>query len=67
MLIKIESIYWRNKDRKKESNVEKLYAVNTLPLDAEFFDLIEKEYGDRPSYIDWKLVTKGSTRDPQWD
>ena len=67
LIIKIEAIYWRNKDRKKESNVEKLYSIDTLPLNSDFFDLIEKEYGDRPSYIDWKIVTKGSTRDPKWD
>jgi hypothetical protein len=67
MLVKLEAIYWRNRDRKKENNIEKLYTVETLPLSAEFFDLIEKEYGDRPSYIDWKIITKGSTRDPKWE
>jgi hypothetical protein len=66
MLIKLEAVHWYNKDRKREMNIEKLYNVNSLPLDDEFFDLIEKEYGDRPSYIDWKLVTKGSSRDPKW-
>jgi len=66
MLIKIEKIYFHNKDRKREENIEKLYSVDNLPLDESFFDLIEKDFGDRPSYIDWKIVTKGTTRDPKW-
>ena len=66
MLIKIETIHWHDKNKRREENIEKFYQVESLPLTEKFFDLIEKEYGTRPSYIDWKLVTKGSVRDPKW-